>query len=165
MRAAPSSVDDGVTPAVDSVGAYPQPETVANATLTYALGPLSTSLTTRYFSDSVLNNSAIECQTDCPPSTEANRTYDDIDLKGATYLDLALSYQLESLFGAAEGSGRLYFNIRNLQNKDPELIPGVGTTSLNYIYSRSNGGRRCGSRASAASRGCATSRAGGHCAL
>ncbi len=34
------------------------------------------------------------------------------------------------MFGSDAGKGRVYFNIRNLENKDSELITGVGTTGL-----------------------------------
>ena len=133
--------DDGVTNPIDAIGSANQPDLIGNASMTYTVDRFSVGLTARYIADSVIATNAIECQTGCPTSTEAFRTYDDIDLKGATYLDLSTSYRLDSLFGNDSASGRLYFNIRNLENKDPELIPSVGTTSINYIYSRSNGGR------------------------
>ncbi len=109
--------DDGVTDPIDAIGGYNQ-DIIGNASLTYTLDRVSVGLHRtlhRRLSD---RHHAVECQTGCPASTEAYRTYDNIDLKGATYLDLSTSYRLDSLFGNDAASGRLYFNIRNLGNKD-----------------------------------------------
>ena len=131
--------DDGVTEPVDAIGGVNQPDLIATAALTYTLDKFSTTLTARYLADSVTSTTAVECETNCPTSTEAHRTYNEIDLPGATYFDLSLAYRLESLFGGDSASGRIFLNIRNLENEDPALIPSVGTTNVFYLYSRTGG--------------------------
>jgi len=134
--------NDGFTEPDDSVGTIGgTPETVLTGSVSYDLNRFSTTVTTRYFSDVVMDNDYIVCQTNCPASTTFARTFDQLGVDGGLYFDLAVSYRLESLFGAGTGEGRLYFNIRNLTNEDPELTPALGTTGLGYIYSRSQNGR------------------------
>jgi len=133
--------DDGFTEVNDSVGTTSgTPETVLTGSLTYELDHFSSTLTTRYFSDTVLDNDYIVCKTNCPPSSTFARTFDQLGVDGGLYFDLALSYRLDGLFGSS-GESRVFLNIRNLMNEDPELTPGLGTTGLSYIYSRSENGR------------------------
>jgi iron complex outermembrane receptor protein len=133
--------EDGFTEPDDSVGTTGgTPETVLTGSVSYDLNSFSTTLTTRYFSDTVMDNDYIVCQTNCPTSTTFARTFDQLGVDGGMYFDLAMSYRFEQLFGAA-ANARLYFNVRNLTNKDPELTPALGTTGLGYIYSRSQDGR------------------------
>ena len=134
--------NDGFTEPDDSVGTVGgTPETVLTGSVSYDLNRFATTLTTRYFSDVVMDNDYIVCQTNCPTSTTFARTFDQLGVDGGLYFDLSLSYRLESLFGVGTGEGRLYFNVRNLTNEDPELTPALGTTGLGYIYSRSQNGR------------------------
>lgn len=134
--------NDGFTEPDDSVGTIDgTPETVLTGSVSYDLSRFSSTLTTRYFSDVVMDNDYIVCQTNCPASTTYARTFDQLGVDGGLYFDLAVSYRLESLFGAAAAEGRVYFNVRNLTDEDPELTPALGTTGLGYIYSRSQGGR------------------------
>lgn len=133
--------NDGFTEPDDSVGTTGgTPEKIFTGTVSYDLDHFSTTLTTRYFSDTVMDNDYIVCQTDCPTSTSFARTFDQLGVEGGLYFDLSVSYRLEQLFGAA-AEARMYFNIRNLTNEDPELTPALGTTGLGYIYSRSQDGR------------------------
>jgi outer membrane receptor protein involved in Fe transport len=130
---------DGITPTVtESAGTTGSPDYRLTATASYELGKFTGGLTMRYFSDVVGNTLYIECQTDCPTSTANERTFDQYGYNGATYFDLSLGYKLDSMFGKEGSEGRLFFNVRNLTNKDPELIPGLGITGLSYIYSRAS---------------------------
>jgi iron complex outermembrane receptor protein len=128
--------DDGLTLPDDSVGTTSQPATVVNATIGYTLDRFQASLTARGFSSTVLDNDYIVCRSNCPPSTTFERTMDRMHIDGAVYYDMSLSYTFDS-FGV--GESRVFVNVRNLLNTDPELIPAIGTTGLPYIYSRSGG--------------------------
>jgi outer membrane receptor protein involved in Fe transport len=135
-----NETNNGITQATEAVGQAGLPELIMTGTLSYTLGNFTGALTGRYFDDAVIDNTAVECSSGCPTSTELARTYDEIDLSGATYFDASLSWQFNSLLGR-ESENRVFFNVRNIADKDPELTPGVGTTGLSYIYSRSQGGR------------------------
>ncbi len=132
--------NDGLTLPTDAAGSLSLPKTILNGSLTYELGQFSYNLGLRYFSSTSPNNNYIECTADCPASTTQKRTFDELTLASATYLDGSISYRLNDLFGGS-GEGRLYLNVKNLTNKDPALTPAIGTSGLGYIYSRSRGGR------------------------
>lgn len=132
-------IDDTMTTPTDSVGAVNAPETILTGILSYDVDRFSGSLTGRYFSDVVLNNNAVECTSGCPASTSSSRTYDTMSIDGGFYLDLSLSYRFENFFGV--GESKVFANIRNLLNEDPELVPQSPLEGLGYIYSRSEGGR------------------------
>jgi outer membrane receptor protein involved in Fe transport len=123
---------------VDSIGAG-VPKINLTAGIDYTLGQFTGGIATRYFSDTVTSNTAIECQTGCPTSTATNRTYDNIQRDGGLYFDLSLAYKLDSLFGR-DSDSRLFFNVRNITNKDPELTPATGGDLQSYIYGRSGSG-------------------------
>jgi iron complex outermembrane recepter protein len=133
-------VDNAITPPIDSVGTRTLPKFVSNNSLSYALQDFTGTLGVRYFSSSKIAATALACTTGCPTSIEQARTYDQIGLPDGLFMDLSLSYRFGSIFGR-ESQNRVFFNIRNIANKDPALTPGVGTTGLNYIYSRSQNGR------------------------
>jgi outer membrane receptor protein involved in Fe transport len=133
--------DDGISPPDDSVGTVAGvPSTVLTATIAYELGNLQASLSARSFSGVVADNDYIECRTNCPESTVYQRTFDRLGIDGATYFDASLSYRVTDLLGG-RGDARVFLNIRNLLDQDPELTPQIGTTGLGYIYSRSQNGR------------------------
>ncbi len=125
--------DNGITVANEAVGAT-LPEVRLNGTVTYTLNEFTAGITTRYFSSTVNSNLSIECQTNCPPSNPTYITYDNIDRDGGLYFDLSLSYRPQ-LFGNMDS--RVFLNIRNITNEDPELVPHIsGSSAIPYIYSR-----------------------------
>ncbi|QAY76200.1 TonB-dependent siderophore receptor [Sphingosinicella sp. BN140058] len=73
----------------------------------------------------------IECQTDCPVSTTQFPTYDDIDIKGAFYVDLNFTAKFDAL---GRGNGEFFVNITNLLDADPILLPETGLAA-NSTYS------------------------------
>lgn len=132
-------IDDGITLPNDSVGTTQgTPETVVTGTVGYTLKDFSSALTARYFSSVVPDNDFIECQTGCPASSTLRRTYDSLEMDGGFYLDVSLSYDFKAFFSDV-GEARMYFNVRNLLDEDPELTPQTGVSG--YLYSRSNFGR------------------------
>lgn len=122
----------------DSIGAG-TPKTRMTANASYTVGGFTGGLTMRYFSSTVSSNAAIECQSGCPLSTTVQPTYDDIHTKpAARYFDVSLAWNFDSLFGH-ESDSRVFFNVRNVADKDPPLIPSVGgAANLPYIYARSS---------------------------
>lgn len=133
--------DDGISPPDDSVGTVAGvPATVLTASVAYEVGNLQASLSARSFSGVVADNDYIECRTGCPESTVHQRTFDRLGSGGATYFDASVSYRLSDLLGS-RGDARVFLNVRNLLDEDPELTPQIGTTGLGYIYSRSQNGR------------------------
>lgn len=133
--------DDGISPPDDSVGTVAGvPGSVWTASIAYESGNLEASLSARSFSGVVADNDYIECRQNCPESTTYQRTFDHLGIAGATYFDASISYRLPDPFGSW-GDARLFLNVRNLLDEDPELTPQIGTTGLGYIYSRSQNGR------------------------
>jgi outer membrane receptor protein involved in Fe transport len=130
--------NDEITPPNDSVGTFGgAPDWTVTASASYELARFTGTLTARYFTDLVGDNDFIECDSSCPTSTAFARTYDIYGVDGATYLDLALTYDISDWLGG-DGGSEVFLNVRNLLNEDPELVPGIGTSGLSYIYSRTN---------------------------
>lgn len=73
----------------------------------------------------------IECQTGCPVSTVNAPTYESNRIKGAFYTDLNLTQKFTADGGTR---GEVFFNITNLFNKDPILLPETGLAA-NSTYS------------------------------
>ncbi|WP_116813782.1 TonB-dependent receptor [Steroidobacter cummioxidans] len=133
--------DDGIAPPDNSVGIVAGvPGRVLTATVAYEIDDLEAALSVRSFSGVVADNDFIQCRSNCPESTVHRRTFDRLGSDGATYFDASISYRLSGLLGG-RGDARLFFNVRNLFNEDPELTPQIGTSGLGYVYSRSQNGR------------------------
>jgi outer membrane receptor protein involved in Fe transport len=118
------------------------PKLRLNNSVEYSVDRFTGGLTMRYFSGTVSGSGtarSIQCTSGCPVSTTVQTTYDNIYTKPtAKYFDLSLSWSLDSLLGMESGS-RVFFNVKNLLDKDPPLVPAVGgAASLPYIYSRTS---------------------------
>ncbi len=85
------------------------------STKTYAL-----TLQERWFSNGVYGWQYVVCTTGCPASTGNNPTINTNAMKGATYVDLAGSYNIRKGVQA-------YFKIDNLFNVDPVPSPQTNT--------------------------------------
>src|SRR5690606_19205222 len=98
--------------------------------LGYNLDPINVGLTFRYISSGKNVATHIECQTGCPASTAQNMTTDSNWVNAAYYLDLNVGYNVD--IGEA-ASSELFFNVRNLFNRDPEITArGPGGTSYDF---------------------------------
>ncbi len=86
------------------------------STLSYALDPISISLTMRQMSSGTYSNNYIVCTTGCPTSTPQNETINANYIAGFRYFDLGLSYKF--LVGD-DVTIDTFFNVRNLANTDP----------------------------------------------
>ncbi|WP_332819649.1 TonB-dependent receptor plug domain-containing protein [Sphingopyxis sp.] len=73
----------------------------------------------------------IECQTTCPVSTVNAPTYEKNRVKGAFYVDLNLTQKFS---GGGDTQGEFFFNVTNLLNGDPILLPETGLAA-NSTYS------------------------------
>lgn len=73
----------------------------------------------------------IECQTNCPLSTTQFPTYDNNRIKGTFYVDLNLTAKIAI---SQPGDGEIFFNITNLFDAGPMLVPETGLAA-NSTYS------------------------------
>jgi outer membrane receptor protein involved in Fe transport len=114
------TVDPGLPGSLvtERAGATGLPDWRYSMSVNYSNGPISLTGTARGVSAGVVNNNFIECQTGCPTSTTDRPTYTDISIAAATYFDLAANYK----FGE-EGQYEMFFNVRNVLNKDPAIVP------------------------------------------
>lgn len=115
-------VDSGIpgSPVVDRVGQTANsgvPDWRYQVSLNYSSDRLSLTGTMRGVSASVINNAYIQCTSGCPTSTGDNPTYDNIQVPGATYFDVAATYR----FGE-DKQYEFFFNVRNITNKDPAIV-------------------------------------------
>ena len=71
----------------------------------------------------------IECQTNCPVSTDQHPTVNDNHVPGAVYLDICGTYRINE-------HALAYFKIDNALNKDPPSAPqtDVGYGANPYLY-------------------------------
>ncbi|HTM80080.1 TonB-dependent receptor plug domain-containing protein [Asticcacaulis sp.] len=86
----------------------------------YSTDTYSLTLQERWFSDGVIGTQYVVCSTGCPVSTSNNPTIDNNSMPGATYVDLAGSYNI--------GKGVVaYFKIDNMFDVAPTPLPQTNT--------------------------------------
>jgi len=86
----------------------------------YSTGEYSLTVQERWFSKGVIGTQYVVCSSACPASTGNNPTINNNSMPGATYVDLAGSYNLNKNMVA-------YFKVDNLFNKSPAASPQTGT--------------------------------------
>ncbi|MDI7776634.1 TonB-dependent receptor [Asticcacaulis sp. EMRT-3] len=86
----------------------------------YSTKTYSLTLQERTFSDGVIGSQYVVCDTGCPVSTSNNPTLDNNNMPGATYVDLAGSYNISKGVVA-------YFKIDNMFDVAPYPMPQTGT--------------------------------------
>ena len=86
----------------------------------YSTNTYSLTLQERWFSDGVYGTQYVVCSTGCPVSTSNNPTLNNNSMKGATYVDLAGSYNISKRIVA-------YFKIDNMFNISPVPSPQTNT--------------------------------------
>ncbi|WP_429591771.1 TonB-dependent receptor domain-containing protein [Sphingomonas zeicaulis] len=88
---------------------------------TYENDQFSFTVQERWFSSGNFGNQYIECQAgSCPASTANNPTIDYNHMKGAFYVDIGGSYNINEQV-------RFYFKVDNLFDRDPEASPQTNT--------------------------------------
>lgn len=112
-------VDSGLpnSPIVERAGTVNLPSWRYNFSVNWDNGPLSLTALVRGISGGVVNKLFIECTSGCPTSTADRPTYDNIRVPAAAYIDLSATFR----FGPAR-QYQLFFNVRNLTNKDPAIV-------------------------------------------
>ncbi|RST32164.1 TonB-dependent receptor [Sphingomonas ginkgonis] len=86
----------------------------------YTTDKFSLTAQERWFSDGVFGHQYVVCQTGCPVSTVNNPTIDFNKMKGAFYLDVGGSYNLNRNFTA-------FFKVDNVFDHDPAPAPQTNT--------------------------------------
>ncbi len=86
----------------------------------YSTSLYSLTIQERWFSKGVIGTQYVVCSSSCPVSTTNNPTIDNNSMPGATYVDLAGSYNINKNIVA-------YFKIDNLANVSPAASPQTGT--------------------------------------
>lgn len=130
--------DNRVTPPTDQVGAG-IPKWNHNLTATYTDGGLRWSLTGRLISSGVIDPTYIECSSSCPAYTAAqlinNPTVDDAHQPGVFYLDTSIGYDFSK---SGDRDFQVYFNVQNLLNRDPPIVPLPLTGLVPYFSVQTN---------------------------
>ena len=127
--------DTTFTPAKDFAGmnlGNNPPNWKLSVTATYALDPVTVSLTGRAFSNGVIDSNYIACTSGCPASTAANPTINYNRIPGRFYLDANVDYKIN--VGDAS-TANLFFSVKNMFNND---VPGIPSTFF-YSYSLTAG--------------------------
>ena len=129
--------DSGVpgTVVVDSTGVNggqsSTPKWIYRASVSYDADDFSITAVGRGVSAGKYVANGIECQTGCPTSTVNAPTYDSNRIKGAFYVDLNLTQKFSA---GGDATGEFFFNVSNLLNDDPILLPETGLAA-NSTYS------------------------------
>jgi outer membrane receptor protein involved in Fe transport len=112
--------NNGINLPTDSVGENSDlgpPKWRWSASASYGLDAFNVTLAARGVSSGTLDNTYIECASNCPASTIDHPTIDRNYLPGAVYFDAALAYKL------LDAGMEVFFNVRNIANKDPAIVP------------------------------------------
>ncbi|MHB1207477.1 MAG: TonB-dependent receptor domain-containing protein, partial [Rhodospirillaceae bacterium] len=96
------------------------PNWSSTSTLGYSNDVFSASVSARMISSGVINNTYVQCTSSCPASTVTDPTVDFNHVPGVVYLDTSLTYKLPI---TDDISTEIFFNVRNLLDKDPPPTP------------------------------------------
>lgn len=114
-----NATDDGVLVnenAGENTGSTP--DWIYRMTARYTLDDFTFNLTARGHSDGVVDNTFIECATNCGVSTAANRTINDNSVDGEWYFDAYLAKG----FAFVGGEGEVFISVKNMFDTDPALV-------------------------------------------
>jgi iron complex outermembrane receptor protein len=106
------------------------PTWIFRGSINYETPTFSATFTGRGVSSGKYVANGIECTTGCPVSTTNFPTYDNNRVSGLFYADLNLTQKVKA--GGAEAE--VFFNVTNLFNRWPLLVPETGNAS-NSTYS------------------------------
>ncbi|MFD1612271.1 TonB-dependent receptor plug domain-containing protein [Sphingomonas tabacisoli] len=98
---------------------------------TYDSRSFSATAVARGVSAGRYDSGGIECTTGCPLSTTQHPTYDNNHVKGTFYVDFNLTAKMDI---AGDGDGEIFFNVTNVFDADPLLLPETGLAA-NPTYS------------------------------
>ena len=128
-------IDNGISVPVDSVGQNSgqtsgTPDWIFRMSATFDTPSYSITAVGRGVSSGTYSNTYVVCTTDCPASTATNPTVNNNHIKGTFYTDLNFTAKIK--VGGADG--QLFFNITNLFDRNPILLPETGL-SANSTFS------------------------------
>ena len=115
-------VNDGIVRPTDSVGRNTgdgPPNHIYRLSARYRTGPYSMTLIGRGVSSGVYNTAWVECTSGCPASNSFSRTINNNKIDGQFVMDANLTYAVERDDAM---SYEVFFNIRNLLDKDPPIV-------------------------------------------
>lgn len=115
-------VNDGIVTPTDSVGSNTgdgPPNHIYRLSARYRTGPYSMTLIGRGVSSGVYNTAWVECTSGCPASNSFSRTINNNKIDGQFVMDANLTYAVERDDAM---SYEVFFNIRNLLDKDPPIV-------------------------------------------
>ncbi|MFC3712953.1 TonB-dependent receptor plug domain-containing protein [Sphingoaurantiacus capsulatus] len=112
-------------------GQYSTPKWIYRVSASYDTSSYSVTAVGRGVSAGRYVANGVECSTGCPLSTTQFPTYDDNTVSGAFYVDLNITKKF-AMFGSE--SSELFFNVTNLFDADPILLPETGLAA-NSTYS------------------------------
>jgi hypothetical protein len=107
------------------------PKWIYRFTATYDTDAYSLTATARGVGSGRYDATGVECQTNCPISTNQFPTYDDNSIDGVTYVDLNATFKFDAM---GDGDGEFFVNVTNLLDTDPILLPETGLAA-NTTYS------------------------------
>lgn len=128
-------VDNGISTPVDSVGQNSgqtsgTPDWIFRLSATLDMPDYSITAVGRGVSSGTYNNTYVVCTSGCPASTAEAPTIDNNHVDGTFYTDLNFTAKIK----VGGSDGQIFFNITNLFDKDPILLPETGL-SANSTFS------------------------------
>jgi outer membrane receptor protein involved in Fe transport len=130
-----NTVDNGISAAINSVGQNSgqqsgTPDWIFRFSATFDTPHYAITAVGRGVSSGTYSNTYVVCTTSCPASTAANPTIDNNSVSGTFYTDLNFTAKIK----VGDQDGQVFFNITNLFDKDPILLP-EGGLSANPTFS------------------------------
>ena len=107
------------------------PKWIYRVSASYDTQDYSLTAVARGVGDGRYDATGIECESNCPVSTNQFPTYEDNSIGGATYVDLNATMKFGAL---GDGDGEFFINVTNLFDSDPILLPETGL-AVNSTYS------------------------------
>jgi outer membrane receptor protein involved in Fe transport len=130
-----NTIDNGISIPINSVGQNSgqqsgTPDWIFRFSATFDTPNYAITAVGRGVSSGTYSNTYVVCTTSCPASTAANPTIDNNSVSGAFYTDLNFTAKIK----VGDSDGQVFFNITNLFDKDPILLP-EGGLSANSTFS------------------------------
>ncbi|WP_439533606.1 TonB-dependent receptor plug domain-containing protein [Polymorphobacter sp.] len=137
-----NNTDDTINIPIDAAGNNfsGPPKWNYRLSMLYDADPFTISLVGRGYSAGVLDNNYVECQTNCPASTQFNRTINNNQLDGAFFLDTSIAYKIP----VRSSEAQIQLTITNLLNRDPSLVPNGPTGDSLFAFPQAS--RQLGDR-------------------
>jgi outer membrane receptor protein involved in Fe transport len=134
-NAANPPVAEGAGVNAASLGGFPlsAPKFSYRLSATYALDPVSVTLTMSGLSKGVYATNAVECQTGCPVSSTAAPTIDNNRIPAVQQFDFSLNYDI---LDEGTRSAEAFFVVNNFTNKGPPNVAGNLSTG---VYQKGDG--------------------------